>query len=115
MKTSAGVHHRSPSSTGVHPFRENYLYCSSPSGCVRQRFPWMLRACCTTADTVSGWSVAVILWAYGGAHRREPSALALRQAFPTPAAIATATASLSALQAARRGRFPSDEKLIALQ
>jgi transposase len=42
-----------------------------------------------------------------------PSALALRQAFPTPAAIATA--SLSALQAARRGRFPSDEKLVELQ
>jgi transposase len=41
------------------------------------------------------------------------SALALRQAFPTPAAIATA--SLSALQAARRGTRPSDEKLVELQ
>ncbi len=42
-----------------------------------------------------------------------PSALALRQTFPTPAAIATA--SLSALKAARRGTFPSEEKLVALQ
>jgi hypothetical protein len=42
-----------------------------------------------------------------------PAALALRQAFPTPAAIATA--SLSALQAARQGRFPSNAKLVELQ
>lgn len=42
-----------------------------------------------------------------------PLALALRRAFPTPAAIATA--SLSALKAARRGSRPSDEKLVELQ
>lgn len=42
-----------------------------------------------------------------------PSALALRRAFPTPVAIATA--SLSALQTARQGRFPSNEKLVELQ
>lgn len=42
-----------------------------------------------------------------------PSALALRERFPTPAAIATA--SLSALQAARVGHHPSDAKLVELQ
>ncbi len=42
-----------------------------------------------------------------------PSALALRKRFPTPAAIATA--SLSALQAARIGHHPSDAKLLELQ
>jgi transposase len=41
-----------------------------------------------------------------------PSALALRQAFSTPAAIATA--SLSALKAARRSTFPSEKKLVEL-
>ncbi len=42
-----------------------------------------------------------------------PSALALRQAFPTPAAISTA--GLSALKVARRGTHPSEEKLVELQ
>lgn len=42
-----------------------------------------------------------------------PSALALRKRFPTP--VAVSTASLSALQEARIGRFPSDAKLIELQ
>jgi Transposase IS116/IS110/IS902 family len=42
-----------------------------------------------------------------------PSAPALRTAFPTPAAIATA--SLSALAATRTGTYPSDEKLAELQ
>src|SRR5262249_32023498 len=41
------------------------------------------------------------------------SALALRQAFPTPDAVATA--SLSALKALRRGSRPSEEKLVELQ
>jgi transposase len=41
------------------------------------------------------------------------SALALRKAFPTPAAIATAP--LSVLQAVRIGRYPSDAKLVELQ
>jgi transposase len=41
------------------------------------------------------------------------SALALRQAFPAPAAVATA--SLTALKAARRGTFPSEGKLVELQ
>jgi transposase len=42
-----------------------------------------------------------------------PSALALRQAFPTPTAVATA--SLNALAAARTGTHPSTAKLVALQ
>ncbi|HEY7413885.1 MAG TPA: transposase, partial [Ktedonobacteraceae bacterium] len=42
-----------------------------------------------------------------------PSALALRTAFPTPAAVATA--SLSALVATRTGSLPSDAKLAELQ
>ncbi len=42
-----------------------------------------------------------------------PSALALRERFPTPAAVATA--SLIALQAARVGHHPSDAKLVELQ
>jgi transposase len=42
-----------------------------------------------------------------------PSALALRQAFPTPAAVATA--SLNALAAARSGNHPSVAKLVELQ
>src|SRR5437667_878891 len=41
------------------------------------------------------------------------SALALRKAFPTPAAIATAP--LSALQAVRVGHYPSEAKLVELQ
>lgn len=41
------------------------------------------------------------------------SALALRERFPTPAAVATA--SLSALQGVRIGHHPSDAKLIELQ
>jgi transposase len=42
-----------------------------------------------------------------------PSALAIREQFPTPHAVATA--SLSALTAARVGRHPSDAKLALLQ
>jgi transposase len=42
-----------------------------------------------------------------------PSALALRKQFPTPAALATA--SVSTLQAARIGHYPSDAKLVELQ
>lgn len=42
-----------------------------------------------------------------------PSALALRERFPTPTAVATAP--LSALQAARIGHHPSDAKLLELQ
>lgn len=42
-----------------------------------------------------------------------PSALALREHFPTPAAVATA--SLSELKATRIGHFPSDTKLLELQ
>jgi transposase len=42
-----------------------------------------------------------------------PTALALRERFPTPHAIATA--SLSALREVRIGNRPSDEKLIQLQ
>lgn len=42
-----------------------------------------------------------------------PSALALREHFPTPAAVATA--NLSELKAVRIGHFPSDAKLLELQ
>lgn len=42
-----------------------------------------------------------------------PSALALRERFPTPAAVATSP--LGALQAARVGHHPSDAKLVELQ
>jgi len=42
-----------------------------------------------------------------------PSALAVREHFPTPAAIATAR--LSALQEVRIGHHPSDDKLVELQ
>ncbi len=42
-----------------------------------------------------------------------PSALALRERFPTPAALASA--SLSSLQEARIGHHPSDAKLVELQ
>jgi transposase len=42
-----------------------------------------------------------------------PAALALRRAFPTPAAVATT--SLSALKAGRHGAHPSEEKLVELQ
>jgi transposase len=41
------------------------------------------------------------------------SALALRMTFPSPAAVATA--SVSALQAARSGHYPSTSQLLALQ
>ena len=41
-----------------------------------------------------------------------PSALTLREHFPTPAAVATA--SLSELKAVRIGKFPSDAKLLEL-
>jgi hypothetical protein len=41
------------------------------------------------------------------------AALALRTAFPTPATLATA--SLSALQATRRGAYPSTAKLVEVQ
>ena len=41
------------------------------------------------------------------------AALALREQFPTPAALATA--HLSALQAVRVGRHPSDADLLELQ
>jgi len=42
-----------------------------------------------------------------------PSALALRERFSTPAAVATA--SLSELKAVRIGKHPSDAKLLELQ
>jgi len=42
-----------------------------------------------------------------------PSALAIREKFPTPHAVATA--SVSALREVRMGRHPSDEKLLVLQ
>lgn len=72
--------------------------------------PLLIRQQMPTGSSVNGEELTLQGACFRSAQR---AALAVREQFPTPAAVATA--SMTALQAARMGRRPSDADLVRLQ